>query len=536
MEWKKSQFMFTRAAQIIPTTTATISALSSLLVLTIVGRSWLSRSEIGAYHLIIVIMSVSDLISSVPMALTTLPMPADVRQFYPFASKSYGNIATCEAQGFLISFGFNMGLGSTCMLCVYYVSTIRYGIMADTFKKIALPILFCFFLAVALAFSCLLLSNDYLNPMPHEPYCLAGPYPVGCKEADGDPNTQECVRGHPSGVVAFSKFKISAFAVLLLIFVTVAASLVLVVLTIFSTETERTKNGVIGEEIIEYSGSARRSETRVVVWQAVMYIAAFVSTVIAYFMTGIASGKGTLTFYNTVDPLKVTLMPLQGFFNAGIFVYYETYAIRKTQTLSILQALRKVVWSPNEVPNILVSRIEMVDADNDDMDQILVQDLGDQIIQDGNQLSRQESQYSENEQISSASIPSDFVSVDTPSLDLSRALSENERMNKVDVNRSFDNPSGSRKYTYYSEYTDQNISTSCSHSKVTEKSQTSSSSDGNKEYYLNSKESLETNYRGLDLGSIFPISFTSDDSQGTSTAYSRVSQNLFALEEDDDHS
>ena len=343
MEGEKSPFMFTRAAQIIPTTTATISALSSLLVLTIVGRSWLRRSEIGAYHLIIVIMSVSDLISSVPMALTTLPMPADVRQFYPFASKSYGNIATCEAQGFLISFGFNMGLGSTCMLCVYYVSTIRYGIMADTFKKIALPILFCFFLAVALAFSCLLLSHDYLNPLPHEPYCLAGPYPVGCKEADGDPNTQECVRGHPSGVVAFSKFKISAFAVLLLIFVTVAASLVLVVLTIFSTETERTKNGVIGEEIIEYSGSARRSETRVVVWQAVMYIAAFVSTVIAYFMTGIASGKGTLTFYNTVDPLKVTLMPLQGFFNAGIFVYYEIYAIRKTQTLSILQALRKVV-------------------------------------------------------------------------------------------------------------------------------------------------------------------------------------------------
>ena len=170
----------------------------------------------------------------------------------------------------------------------------------------------------------------------------------------------------------------------------------------------------------------------------------------------------------------------------------------------------------------------MVDADNDDMDQILVRDLGVQSIQDGNQLSRQESQHSENEKISSASIPSDFVSVDTPSLDLSRALSENERMNKVDVERSFDGLPGTRQFYY--EYTDldMNISTSCSHSKVTEESQTSSSSNGNKEYHLNSKESLETNYRGLEV--------SNDDSQGTSTAYSRVSRNLFALEEEEDHS
>lgn len=521
-EGGKSPFMFTRAAHIIPTTTATISALSSLLVVTIIGRSWLVRSEIGVYHLIILMMSSSDLISSIPMALTTLPMPADVRQFYPFASKSYGNIATCEAQGFLISFGMNMAMGCTCILCVYYVSVIKYGIMADTFKKRVLPILFSFFFTAALTFSCIILVNDYFNPLLHEPYCLAGPYPLGCKEADGDPDTQECVRGDPSGVLAWSKYKIPYYAAVFLIFATVAASLVSVVWTIASMETERgIENGGIGEEIMDSSDSASRSQTRVVLWQAVMYIAAFVSTWIAYFMTAFASGKGSISFYNTVDPLKVTLMPLQGFFNAGIFIYHEIYAVRKTQKISIVQALRKVLWSPNEVPRVLVSRIELVDADKDDMDQIMVQGPIVQTIQDGDQLSRQESQLSDNEQIGSASIPSDFVSADTPSLDLSLALSENELLKKIGVNSNFESRPGSR--SFYTRFNEQDNSISCMHSKVTEESHILSSSVN--------KASIQTNSCGLDVNSTFPVAFKSDDFH-ISSACSQISRDLFVLDEE----
>eukprot|EP01083_Nonionella_stella_P122460 368436_1 len=108
-----SNYFFTHEAQVIPTTTGTISALSSMLVISIIVRSQhLDRGDIipnntnhphnhnpgvtrccrklssplsmSTYHLIMFFFSFWDIITSIAIALTTIPMPADIHETYKY--------------------------------------------------------------------------------------------------------------------------------------------------------------------------------------------------------------------------------------------------------------------------------------------------------------------------------------------------------------------------------------------------------------------------------------------------------------------
>ena len=97
----QSLFYFTKAGIIIPTVTGTISFLSSSAIIYVILRS---KSGIKTtYHRIILGLSIADCITSFVILLTTIPMPKNV--IYPFALASYGNVATCEAQGLIYIIG-----------------------------------------------------------------------------------------------------------------------------------------------------------------------------------------------------------------------------------------------------------------------------------------------------------------------------------------------------------------------------------------------------------------------------------------------
>jgi len=136
-----------------------------------------------------------------------------------------------------------------------------------------------------------------------------------------------------------------------------------------------TKHPVIDEEQDTGRGEQEQSETsletemkkkstaikfeltRVVLCQALMYIAAFFLT---WIFTVISFGPAQNNW--TIQILKVTFQPLQGFFNALIFIYHKVYNLRCTnQSLSILQSLFIVIFYPSEVPDLLMSRMELVD-------------------------------------------------------------------------------------------------------------------------------------------------------------------------------
>lgn len=80
------------------TTTVILSTLSSLVIIYIISRSTVSFGSV--YHHII-FGSVADILQSIAMALTTLPMPMEMiyEQFNGLIV--VGNNKTCSIQGFL---------------------------------------------------------------------------------------------------------------------------------------------------------------------------------------------------------------------------------------------------------------------------------------------------------------------------------------------------------------------------------------------------------------------------------------------------
>ena len=88
---------------IITVVSAVVSTLASILVIWLIFSSTkrLSRS---VYHRILFGMSVADIIQSIAMALTSLPMPTDMI-YTGFQGLVIGNKYTCNAQGYLIAIG-----------------------------------------------------------------------------------------------------------------------------------------------------------------------------------------------------------------------------------------------------------------------------------------------------------------------------------------------------------------------------------------------------------------------------------------------
>ena len=78
-------------------------------------------------------MSIADIIGSLALALTTLPMPATMTGYngaeMPFVeflprvgskALAFGNTQSCNAQGFCTTFGIATMFSYDVMLCVYY--------------------------------------------------------------------------------------------------------------------------------------------------------------------------------------------------------------------------------------------------------------------------------------------------------------------------------------------------------------------------------------------------------------------------------
>ncbi len=119
-------FFQTVAAISITSVSATVSALSSFIILVVIARSQIRLGS--AYHRIIAGMAFFDLVGSLAMMLTTIPMPPDT--IYPFQGAVYGNVGTCEAQGFFFVFGYSGSFFMNCSLNLFYVSLIHFR-MAD---------------------------------------------------------------------------------------------------------------------------------------------------------------------------------------------------------------------------------------------------------------------------------------------------------------------------------------------------------------------------------------------------------------------
>jgi len=327
----------TEAGYIIPTVTGSISCLSSALIITIIARSVKNRST-STYHRAMVWISLSDILSSTAIALTTIPMPADVSEVYDFGGESFGTTRTCELQGLCYSLGTGLSFCGNSFLAVFYLLTIRYQISDRVMTKIVEPIFW--FVSIAASFypAISLYMNDMFNPVPYISWCSSGDYPYGCNQEE----SVACIRGDKKNQSSFI-FVLQIMIGLLLLQV---IPLVMVVASVYKREHEI----CIGESEQDLQArEVRYADTRTIAKQAAMYAVAFSITYI--FVPNITARTDSIV----LQVLTIALNPLQGLFNAMIFVYLKVYVLREADhSLFFSEALYLVIVHPEKVPTVLL--------------------------------------------------------------------------------------------------------------------------------------------------------------------------------------
>ena len=146
---------------IAPRITGSLSAISSSLIIFIIFRSTKKLRTI--YHRLMFAISFADILGSIAMALTTLPMP-DIPGSDEIEGTRLGNIQTCEAQGFFFVFGVFTMFTYNGMLCVYYTCVIAFGMEEQNVTRRVEPFLHLFSLSCGLGAAVPPLFLEMYNP------------------------------------------------------------------------------------------------------------------------------------------------------------------------------------------------------------------------------------------------------------------------------------------------------------------------------------------------------------------------------------
>ena len=430
-----SSFQSAYLATVLASVSGSISIVSSCLCMIIILRGFSIDSCLSVYHRIIFFTSFGDLLTSLAITLSTLPMPKDLVYDAFHDSTKYGNTTTCSLQGFLVYAGSIAGICSICILCFYYLCVLKFGFGDDgAMHKNSERISYILSVALSCIPGLVLWRNGLINPHPYEPYCFVGSYPYGCRE---DGAEKKCVRGgfSEAGRMCIILLRYYLFSLIIIGFFTVVSTMASIVSftfvaerailskhdqTVSSTknidngdhtrlsmlrkssvashknsseitpprrtrgvsEEERSSDGVnqplatgndnaahsavhsnakMGLTNYNYTSSIRNAQnnnssyTKAVVTQAGMYILTFILTWFFYILAFIFP-QG-----NTIAVLKAIFFPLKGFFNSAVFLYHKIHNLRQAYPeMSTLEAGHAVLFNGSRVPEIVISRIELV--------------------------------------------------------------------------------------------------------------------------------------------------------------------------------
>lgn len=159
----------------IAATSALISALASMAIMFIAVKKKLNT----VYHRLMFAVSAADIVLSLSIALTTLPMPKDMI-YEQFQGLVLGNTNTCNAQGFAFMFGSWCTAMYNAGLTIYYLCSIRYGMDERIIQRYIEPAIHAVSISFGIIVSFILLTNESFNPTPHDVWCTASVYPWWC--------------------------------------------------------------------------------------------------------------------------------------------------------------------------------------------------------------------------------------------------------------------------------------------------------------------------------------------------------------------
>ena len=372
-------------------TTGSVSAISSLLLIVLIYRSRIRLSTV--YHRIMFCMSLSDILASVAMALTTLPMPKDMIYTQFDMQEVHGNNATCNAQGFAFFVGANLTFGLNASLCVYYLFSIRYKISEARIREKIEPYLYLGSVMISLPIGVILLFTETYNPSPWEAWCTSTAIPWQCSfQEDRDEcffNAEKTAIARICGFLTLAGFFFGFFCLIgSMVLITISIYRQERLLKMYADKVYKHRNGRSAssgpsenssEDRNLASSRSRHHFTKITLYQALAYLSVFLlcqSNVFISMLRSQISSYEDLRFNRWEQIYHLVTRPLQGFFNLLVFVSHKVYNMLKARRdLTILQAARRVLVVREE-PAFFISQISLVvreqnNEDNaDDIDEI----------------------------------------------------------------------------------------------------------------------------------------------------------------------
>jgi len=312
------------------------------------------------YHRIMLGTCIGDIIYSVAIALTTIPMPRDLSP-YNIGSEFWqgtrlGNQQTCTAQAFFYWFGVTMMFSYCGSLCTYYTCVLFFKMKEQNIVKYVerfflhpIPIILALGVSVPPLF-----TRDY-GPYWEEAWCTST----------------------ISWIDLYVMISVSLL--LILIFICFGLIIAKVVLTerrmiyIATTSGQRVEIRRVGGLS---SGSLSMSEeennqilnkvietveySKVIIIQASAYIFSFLITLSTPIMRAVINDDPAWLIV-----LQHILLPLQGVFNLVIFIAHKVYNYRcKQPNVSRYHVIRKL-FTGKAAENDFVYRISAVSFNDD---------------------------------------------------------------------------------------------------------------------------------------------------------------------------
>lgn len=306
-----------------------------------------SVAAADTYHRTMLCLCISDMITSLSIALSTIPMPKDVHDVYSFDAKSYGSAATCEMQAFSYVMGSQLSFCASCFLTLYYLLTIRYQISRRIMTKYIEPCGLLVSLSLSVLYPIDKLRKQMFNPLPFISWCAEGDYPFGCTTDE----SVDCIRGQESTSPQF---------LFLLLVIAGAAFQIISFALITNTVYKREKYGhnfadpATGNRATEEirASHTNYNETKAIATQCFMYSFAFIFT--HFFLLQISARSGSRSTALQVMPL--ISRPIQGLLNAIIFIYDKVYILRVAADWSITfsEALAIIIKNPASIPGVVI--------------------------------------------------------------------------------------------------------------------------------------------------------------------------------------
>ena len=200
------------------------------------------------------------------------------------------------------------------------------------------------------------MNGDLVNPTPFSPWCTTVVYPFECSYDE----EVECIRGDKG--LSRDIF----YAVFLVIGLILMSLLVLSLITIIIGTCKGGRVRSLFHQTDMTNHDSWRKKRRLLIIQALIYFIAFLITWVFVAVRMVSLTNGNISSPSAINILQRTFYPLQGFFNAIIFLHHKVTNLRQCHgsSISLSKALYYIILQPKKkMPEMHLSGLSVVKRD-----------------------------------------------------------------------------------------------------------------------------------------------------------------------------